>query len=219
MSDIIDVGQYIVHKSLIQWAIQTKENTDRALYRSVFLPTLKTSSVVESASSWLQAGCAAIAGLLITNSSALAKVVPIITIRNSVILLMGAFVFGAIAKFCSLYIIVQCNADEAINELMATVLKAHNEEEDKMREIANNTQVNLPPIPLDFIRPLQDFIACSPFYLRWYIRRAMNRSYIDYTFAYKNAIKYFYAQSSALVLQTVCFVAAIVNATIYAKVA
>jgi hypothetical protein len=219
MTEYIDLRQYLTQKALMRWAAFTKQNTDRQIYRSCFLPALKTSQVVDSVGGWLLAGTGATAALLASNLSSLAPLFAPGFIRLIMVTLGLSFAVGIVAKYCAIYVQIACNTDEATTELLKAVLEKHNEEADKMREVAQKAEVSLDEMNLDFGTPLYDLIMATPFYLRRFVRRAAIKTIEDWRYPYIKATKIYHIQSLAVFVQSTLFVISIILAAVGLRIA
>ncbi len=119
---------------LREWNRLARENTENAIISSMFESMARASDPIDSFSTWLLAGTAAVASFLIANSE---KLIPIIT-RDGFIwcgyLLCFSCVFGLIAKMYALNSKICIELGAMIRVKFDEHLASYQEQEKKIKE-------------------------------------------------------------------------------------
>jgi len=145
---------------LREWNRLARENAENAIVASMFDAASKTSEPIETFSTWLLVGTAAVASFLITNAE---KVLPLI--KQTGFWLCGAFlclscIFGLLSKMYALACKIGSDVSFAVNRTFLEQLEKHKEEEKKIKEgaefwgITLETGVRLERIITEFYTPL-----------------------------------------------------------------
>ena len=160
--------------SLIEWNRLTRENTENALVASMFEASYKAIEPIDTFTTWLLVGTAAVASFFVGNAD---KLIPIIGNSGFLacgILLCVSCLFGLLSKIFALLGRVGYEAGTAVKDALPLLLAQHVETEEKIQERAEALGVNIESgIRMD--RVLQEFIAPLPFWARWAVARNLRK--------------------------------------------
>jgi len=150
---------------LREWNRLARENAENAVVASMFEAASLAREPIETFSTWLLVGTAAVASFLITNAE---KVLPLI--NQSGFFVCGAFlclscIFGLMSKMYALACKINSDASSAVNKTFLEQLGKHKEEEKKIKEgaefwgITLETGIQLERIITEFYTPFPKIVA------------------------------------------------------------
>jgi len=181
----------------------------------MFEASLKASEPIESFSTWLLVGAAAVASFLITNAE---KLVP--SIGRSGFLACGALLIlsclcGLASRMLALRCKIQIETGAAVRKTLAEHLATHKIEEEEIQEGAEFWDITLETgIRLD--RVLGEFFAPLPRWVAWLANRQLKKHVNNPQVGYLPAIKGMQWQGLFALLQALLFLAFMVAGFIYA---
>jgi hypothetical protein len=150
---------------LREWNRLARENTENAMVASMFEAVSKASEPIETFSTWLLLGTAAIASFLITNAD---KVLPLIKPKGfSVcgVFLCLSCIFGLLSKMSALTCKIGNDVGSAVKKTFIEHLEKHKEEEKKIKEgaefwgITLETGIRLERIMTEFYTPFPKWVV------------------------------------------------------------
>lgn len=200
---------------LLEWNRLTRENAENAIVSSMFEAGFKASEPVDSFSTWLLVGTAAVASFLVTNAD---KLVPIVNQKG--FLTCGAFLcisclFGLISKMFALRCKIQIDAGAAVRQTFSEKLEAHKQEEAKIKQGASFWGITLETgIRLD--RVLAEFYKPLPRWVRWLANRQFKKHAGNPQIGYYPVIGGLYRQGLFAGLQALAFLGFLVAGFVYA---
>ena len=159
---------------LREWNRLARENTENAIVSSMFESVAKASDPIDSFSTWLLAGTAAIASFLIANSE---KLIPIITrdgFRLCGVFLCLSCVFGLVAKMYALRSKIGIELGEMVRATFKEHLASYQEQEKKIQEGANFWGITL-ETGIRVERVLREFYTAFPKWIAWLAYRHINK--------------------------------------------
>jgi hypothetical protein len=150
---------------LREWNRLTRENAENAIVTSMFDAASMASEPIETFSTWLLVGTAAVASFLITNAD---KVLPLI--KQTGFFVCGAFlclscIFGLMSKMYALTCKIGRDLSCAVKKTFLEQLEKHKVEENKIKEgaefwgITLETGVRLERIITEFYTPLPRIVV------------------------------------------------------------
>ena len=148
-----------------EWNRLARENAENAIVASMFEAASKASEPIETFSTWLLVGTAAVASFLITNAD---KVLPLI--KQTGFFVCGAFlclscIFGLLSKMYALTCKIGSDTSSAVKKTFLEQLEKHKQEETKIKEgaevwgITLETGVRLERIVTEFYNPLPKIVV------------------------------------------------------------
>lgn len=152
-------------ESLREWNRLAREDAENAIVASMFEATSLAREPIETFSTWLLVGTAAVASFLITNAD---KVLPLI--KQTGFYVCGAFlclscIFGLLSKMYALSCKIGSDVSSAVKKTFLEQLEKHKEEENKIKEgaefwgITLETGVRLDRVMSEFYNPLPKIIV------------------------------------------------------------
>lgn len=152
-------------ESLREWNRLAREDAENAIVASMFEATSLAREPIETFSTWLLVGTAAVASFLITNAD---KVLPLI--KQTGFYVCGAFlclscIFGLLSKMYALSCKIGSDVSSAVKKTFLEQLEKHKEEENKIKEgaefwgITLETGVRLDRVMSEFYNPLPTIIV------------------------------------------------------------
>jgi hypothetical protein len=200
---------------LREWHRLAQENTENAMVSSMFEAGVIASEPIDSFSTWLLLGTAAVGGFVISNAD---KVIPLITKDGFVtagVLLVLSCVFGVLSKVLALRVKVMKEASVKVRETFLAHLKQYEEEAEKIEEgakfwgITIQTGVRMDRVLSEFYKPL-------PRWTRWLSQRHLAKNKDNPQIQYLPLIKTINAQGMFALIQIVLFIAFLGSAFIFA---
>lgn len=190
---------------LLEWNRLARENTENAMVSSMLEGALRASEPIESLTTWLLVGTAAVASFFVSNAD---KLIPVIT--KSGFITCGAFLciscmFGLLSKFFALQCKIGNETGLAVKENFAGHLAKYEEEERKIQEGAKFWGINI-ETGIRIERVLKEFLAPFPIWVKWLTMRTLNRHSSNPQVGYLLRIKAFNAQGAAAFVQALCFI-------------
>jgi len=201
-------------ESLREWNRLARENAENAMVSSMFEAGLKASEPIETFSTWLLVGTAAVASFLITNAD---KLVPFIGHRG--FLVCGTFlslscILGLFSRMFALLCKIQIETGNAVRKTFLEHLTAHEEEEKKIKEGAKFWGITLETgVRLD--RVLGEFFSPLPKWVGWIVQRKLKKQAGNPQVGYLPAVKGMQWQGLTASLQSLSFIAFIVAGFTY----
>lgn len=191
-------------ESLREWNRLARENAENALVSSMFEASFKASELIESFSTWLLIGTAAVASFFITNAD---RLLPFIGSKG--FLICGAFLcfsgfFGLVSRLYTLRCKIQIEVGAAVRKTFSEQLAKHQEEEEKIDEAAKvwgitlETGVRLDRLLAEFFKPLPRWVA-------WLAIRTLKRNAGNPQIGYLPVVKGMQWQGAFAALQVLSF--------------
>jgi hypothetical protein len=191
-------------ESLIEWNRLSRENTENALVASMFEASHKAIEPIDTFTTWLLVGTAAVASFLVGNAD---KLVPIIGTSGFLacgILLCVSCLFGLLSKMFALLGRVWYEAGTAVKETFPILLAKHDETESQIQERAESLGVTIDS-GIRMSRVLQEFVAPLPFWARWAVSRNLKKHGHNPQVGYISRIKNLNRQGVCAFLQAMTF--------------
>jgi hypothetical protein len=202
-------------KSLIEWNRISQENTENAVVASMFDASHKAIEPIDTFTTWLLVGSAAVASFFVGNAD---KLVPIIGNSGFLtcgILLCVSCLFGLLSKMFALLGRVGYESGTAVKEIFPLLMAKHDEVEIKIQERAETLGVHIESgIRMD--RILQEFMAPLPFWARWAIARNLKKHGTNPQIAYISRIRNLNKQGLCAFIQAMTFLGFLVVAFAHA---
>lgn len=158
---------------LREWNRLARENAENAIVSSMFEAAFKASEPIETFSTWLLVGTAAVASFFITNAD---KLLPFIGRKG--FLICGAFLscaslFGLVSRLYALRCKIQIETGAAVRKTFAEHLARH-QEEVKINDSAKTWGITLETgVRVD--RLLREFFAPLPRWVAWLVNRSLKK--------------------------------------------
>lgn len=202
---------------LLEWNRLARQNAEDAIVSSMFEAGFKASEPMDSFSTWLLIGTAAVASFLVTNGD---KLIPFIT--QSGFFACGAFLcvsclFGLLAKMFALRCKIQIDTGAAVRKTFIEQLEKHQQEEEKIKESASNcgitlqTGIRLERIMSEFFKPLAPWIV-------WLASRNLKKHAGNPQMGYYTVIAGLQWQGLSVTLQALAFLGFLVAGFVFAAV-
>lgn len=200
---------------LREWNRLARENTENAMVSSMFEGVLKASEPIESFTTWLLVGTAAVASFFISNAD---RIIPVITKAGFVacgVFLCISCVFGLISKGFALRCKVGSETGAAVKKTFLAHLAKYEEEEKRIQEGAEFWGISL-QTGIRMERVLQEFLAPFPWWVKGLAMRNLKKNAGNPQVAYLPNIKNLHAQGIGAFLQALCFIGFLGSGFIYA---
>lgn len=121
---------------LQEWARIAKENAEIEAAQAVLHAVISTAPSIEKFITWLLAGSAAAAALMLANLDGLLRVFAISELRAVILLLLLSTLIGLIGKALSVLIQTQIETIEQVKKRMGKVLDEYGKTEEKIEQSA-----------------------------------------------------------------------------------
>lgn len=202
-------------ESLREWNRLARQNAEDAIVSSMFEAGFNASEPVETFSTWLLVGTAAVASFFITNAD---KLVPFI--RHAGFLACGTFLclsclFGLISRMFALRCKIQIATGAAVRKTFAEHLAKHQEEEKKIKEGAAVWGITL-ETGIRIERVLSEFLAPLPRCIAWLVDRQLKKYSNNPQIGYLPVIKGLQWQGLSATMQALSFLGFLVTGFVYA---
>ena len=200
---------------LREWNRLARENAENAIVSSMFEATFKASEPIETFSTWLLVGTAAVASFFITNAD---KLLPFVGPKG--FLICGAFLscagfFGLVSRMFALRCKIQIETGAAVRKTFAEHLAMHQEEEAKITDSAKIWGITLDTgVRMD--RLLSEFFAPLPRWVAWLVNRSLKKNAGNPQIGYLPVIKGMQRQGVFAALQALSFLGFVVAGFIVA---
>lgn len=150
---------------LLEWNRLARENAENAIVSSMLVATSKASKPIDSFTTWLLAGTAAIAAFLLGNADKLIPVLGQPGFRSIGAALCVSGLFGLLSKIFAVRHKVALETGKAVEKTFGEHLAKHEEEESKIQDSAAFWGITLNSgIRMD--RVLREFLAPMPWWVR-----------------------------------------------------
>ena len=182
---------------------------------SMFEAGIVASEPIDSFSTWLLLGTAAIGGFVISNAD---KVIPLLSKAGFLtggVLLVLSCVFGVLSKVLALRMKVMEETSAKVRETFLAHLKQYKEEAAKIEDGAKFWGITL-QTGIRMERVLGEFYKPLPFWVRWLAERNLAKNKGNPQLQYLPLIKTLNAQSLLALLQVLLFVAFLGSAFVFA---
>jgi hypothetical protein len=202
-------------ESLREWNRLARQNAENAIVSSMFEASFNASEPVETFSTWLLVGTAAVASFFIINAD---KLVPFI--KHAGFLTCGFFLcfsclFGLISRLFALRCKIQIETGAAVRKTFAEHLAKHQEEEKKIKEGAAAWGITL-ETGIRIERVLGEFFAPLPRWVTWLVNQQLKKYENNPQIGYIPAIKGLQSQGLSAAMQALFFLGFLVTGFIYA---
>jgi hypothetical protein len=160
---------------LLEWNRLARENAENAIVSSMFEAGFKASELIDTFSTWLLVGAAAVASFLIANAD---KVIPFI--KHSGFFACGAFLClsclcGLMAKLYGLRCKIQIETGAAVRKTFAEQLAKHQDEEKKIKASADTWGITL-ETGVRLERVLSEFLLPMPKLIVWLVSKQIRKN-------------------------------------------
>lgn len=202
-------------ESLREWNSLARQNVENAIVSSMFEAGFNASEPIETFSTWLLVGTAAVASFFITNAD---KLVPFI--KHAGFFTCGIFLclsclFGLISRMFALRCKIQIATGAALRKTFAEHLAKHQEEEKKIKDGAAACGITLETgIRID--RVLSEFFSPLPRWTAWLVNRQLKKYENNPQIGYFPVIKGLQWQGLSAAMQALSFLGFLVTGFIYA---
>ena len=176
---------------------------------------LKASEPIETFTTWLLVGTAAVASFLIANAE---KLLPII--NRSGFITCGVFlclscVFGLLSKVFALRCKVGTETGAAVRKTFSEHLAKYQEEEEKIQQGAQFWGITL-QTGIRMERVLHEFLSPLPRWVSWLVQRYLKKNAANPQVGYISQVKSLHAQGVYAFLQALCFLAFLASGFVFA---
>ena len=200
---------------LREWNRLARQNAENAIVSSMFEAGFKASEPLETFSTWLLVGTAAVASFLITNADKLGPFMGRPGYLTCGALLSFSCLFGLVSRIFALRCKIQIETGAAVRRTFAEHLAKHQEEERKIKESADVWGISLETgIRLD--RVLSEFFAPLPRWVAWLVNRQLKKYTDNPQIGYLPAVKSMQWQGWFATLQALLFVSFLFAGFIFA---
>lgn len=200
---------------LREWNRLARQNAENAIVSSMFEAGFKASEPLETFSTWLLVGTAAVASFLITNADKLVPFMGRPGYFTCGALLSFSCLFGLASRIFALRCKIQIETGAAVRKTFAEHLAKHQEEERKIKESADVWGISLETgIRLD--RVLSEFFAPLPRWVAWLVNRQLKKYADNPQIGYLPAVKSMQWQGWFATLQALLFVSFLFAGFIFA---
>ena len=200
---------------LREWHRLAQENTENAIVSSMFEAAVVASEPIESFSTWLLLGTAAVGGFVVSNAD---KVIPLITKEGFVVagvLLVLSCVFGVLSKTLALRVRVMSEMSSRIKETFLLHLQRYEEQAEKIEEGAKFWGITIQTgVRMD--RLLSEFYKPFPSWVRWLADRHLRKNKGNPQIQYVLLIKMINAQGMFALIQIILFLSFLGSAFVFA---
>jgi hypothetical protein len=202
-------------ESLQEWNRLARQNAENAIVSSMFEAGFNASEPIETFSTWLLVGTAAVAAFFITNAD---KLVPFIT--HAGFLACGIFLcisclFGLISRMFALRCKIQIATGAVVRKTFAEHLAKHQEEEKKIKEGAAVWGITL-ETGIRIERVMSEFFTPLPRWVGWLANRQLKKYGNNPQIGYLPVIKGLQWQGLSATMQALSFLGFLVTGFIYA---
>lgn len=200
---------------LYEWNRLARENAENAIVSSMFESALKASEPIDTFSTWLLLGTAAIASFIITNADKVGTFFshPGFTTCGSLLCL--SCLFGLISKIYALRCKIHKETGEATRRIFAEHLATHEKKEADIKEAAEKHGVTL-ETGIRLERVLTEFLAPLPKITAWLAMRQLNKNSGNPQMGYLPAITSLQRQGLFALLQSLSFLGFLIAGVIFA---
>jgi len=160
--------------ALSTWNDLARENTENAIVSSMFEAMFKASESIETFSTWLLVGTAAISAFFITNADKLLPYIGRIGFLLCGLYLCLSGFLGLVSRLYALRCKIQMDTGAAIRKTFAEHISKYDEEEAKINASAKSCGISLETgIRID--RVMKEFLAPMPKWVVWFVNRSMKK--------------------------------------------
>lgn len=201
---------------LREWNRLARENTENAMVSSMFEAGSTASEPIESFSTWLLVGTAAIASFLITNAD---KILPLVGPGGFRVL--GAFlcascIFGLISRVYALRRKIGLAILRNVGTTFRQRLAEYEKEEEKIVEGAKFWGITL-QTGVRMERVLSEFFAPLPKLVAWFASRQLRRNEGNPQIGHLPLVRNLTKQGLFASLQTITFLGFLIFGIVYAS--
>ena len=202
-------------ESLREWNRLARQNAENAIVSSMFEAGFNASEPIETFSTWLLVGTAAIASFFITNAD---KLIPFV--KHAGFLMCGMFLcfsclFGLISRIFALRCKIQIATGAAVRKTFAEHLAKHQDEEKKIKEGAAVWGITL-ETGIRLERVLSEFFAPLPRWVVWLVNRQLKKYQGNPQIGHLPVIKGLHWQGLFAAVQALFFLGFLVAGFLYA---
>ncbi len=196
-------------ESLLKWNSLSREITENAIVSSMFESAFKANKPIEIFSTWLLVGTATIAAFFITNAD---KLLPLI--KQTGFLTCGALLciscfLGLLSRLYALICKIQIDSGSAIKNTFAEHLAKYEVEEKQIQNSAKIWGIAL-ETGIRFDRIIKEYLVPLPFWVKWLVKRQLNKQANNPQSGYLIAIKSLQKQGFFAFLQALVFLSFLV---------
>lgn len=157
-----------------KWNRIQNEETTHSLVESMYLALLLRVPEIDAFVTWLLAGTAATAGLLVANIHAITETLGRGGVQWALYSLTSSLVFGVAAKASTVFIPSNAAHIRDGRQRIASILKSHREEREKIKAAAGAANAAVPPDIL-IQDVLQQFARPMPWWVKLVFFRVMKK--------------------------------------------
>jgi len=201
--------------SLREWNHIARQNAENAIVSSMFESGFNASEPIETFSTWLLVGTAAVASFFITNADKLVPFIKHAGFFKCGIFLCFSCLFGLISRMFALRCKIQIATGTAVRKTFAEHLAKHQEEEMKIKKGADACGITL-ETGIRIERVLSEFFAPLPRWVAWLVNRQLKKYENNPQIGYLSVIKGLQWQGLSAAMQALSFLGFLVTGFIYA---
>jgi hypothetical protein len=202
-------------ESLNEWNKLSRENTENAIVSSMFEASSIAVAPIETFSTWLLVGAAAIASFQIGNADKLLPIIGSTGYLLAGLLLCASCVFGLLSKIFALRGTIGRQIGVAIKTTVFDHLRQHEENAAKIQAQAETLGITI-ETDIRMERVLHEFMAPLPWWARWAVARTLKRHAGSHQIEHISQIKNLNAQGVWAFLQSMAFLAFLLVGIIFA---
>ncbi|MBB1117404.1 hypothetical protein H4O09_10125 [Stenotrophomonas sp. W1S232] len=191
-------------KALLEWNRLARENAENAIVSSMLSATSKSSEPIETFTTWLLVGAAAIASFLLGNADKLIPILGQSGFRSVGAALCVSCLFGLLSKVFALRHKVAVETGKAVEQTFEEHLARHEKEELQIQESAAVWGITLDS-GIRMERVLKEFLAPMPWWVRWTAQRYLKKHGNNPQVGHISRIKSLTLQGTFAFLQAISF--------------
>lgn len=188
-----------MNEEVSQAAEALSAKTEERLLRAYVTSLLSTSAVIDKFSTWLMAGIGAAATLLITNIASITSIAAFENVKDALLLLIVAGLFGFLEKVLARDIQVNLLQEESLQKILASISADYEHRRSVIQGWAEieGKKVN---VSINIKRVLKQYASFHP----WIIRRKL-RQFDPLVVVLKKGVYRYYWQTAWAVLELLFF--------------
>jgi len=191
-------------ESLIRWNELAREDAENDIVSSMFEATLKSSKPIDSFSTWLLVGTAAISSFIITNTDKLTLLTEKSNFGIAAILLFLSCLFGVLSKVFAVRCQVATEVQSAVKETFIKHIEEHEKEQEKIEKSAKFWNMEI-ETDVRIERILKEFLVPFPFWVKYLAMRHLKKNKGNPQVGYITVVRSLNAQGLLAFLQAFCF--------------
>lgn len=201
---------------LIEWNRLENENTKHAVVSAMYGAMLKRSSQVEVFVNWLLAASGASAALLIANLQVATNSLTSKGFSFCIYALVVSALCGVLAKCTTVFFPTGGDEQQTLRDKLGLVFNAHNEEREKITELAKAQGLAAPP-DLEMEAIFSEFLRPMPFWAKWFLLLYGRKNSGERQGDLHIAVRAFMWQCDFCFLQAISYISFLVLIAAYAQ--